>query len=63
VKILERKAALLGLDQPQKLDVIQLQAQQTPDSFDRIYEAIYRVARGHSPPNGNGSDPAADDDR
>jgi len=28
VKILERKAALLGLDTPQKLDIVQVQAQE-----------------------------------
>jgi len=50
VKILERKAALLGLDQPQKLDVIQVQAQEAPSSFDRIREAIYSVARGQPGP-------------
>jgi hypothetical protein len=55
VKILERTAALLGLDQPQKLDVIQVQAQERPSSFDRVYEAIMRVARPGQP-NGNGSD-------
>jgi len=36
VKILERKATLLGLDQPLKLDVISVQAEQEPSSFDRI---------------------------
>src|SRR5262245_30075939 len=45
VKILERKAALLGLDQPTKLDVISITPKQTPDSVDRIREAIERVAR------------------
>jgi hypothetical protein len=61
VKILERRALLLGLDSPQKLDVIQVQAQETPNEFDKIYDAIMRVARGHPAPNGNGSDPAAGD--
>src|SRR5262249_16253577 len=49
VKILERKAALLGLDSPQKLDIVQVQMQQTPHEFDQVYDAIMRVARG---PNG-----------
>src|SRR5215467_6288050 len=40
VKILERKAALLGLDSPQKRDVVQVQAQQQPSSFEKIHEAI-----------------------
>ena len=64
VKILERKAALLGLDQPQKLDVIQVQAQEQPSDFDRVYETIMRCARGPDwkrPSDGNGSDPAAGD--
>jgi hypothetical protein len=61
VKILERRALLLGLDSPQKLDVISVQAQQAPSSFDRIHAAIMAVARGHSAPNGNGSDPAGGD--
>ena len=60
VKILERKAALLGLDQPTKLDVVQVQAQEQPSDFDKVYEAIMRCARGPDwKPNGNGSDPAA----
>jgi hypothetical protein len=61
VKILERKAALLGLDQPTKLDVVQVQTQQTPHEFDQVYDAIMRVARGPSAPNSNGSDPVAGD--
>jgi hypothetical protein len=44
VKILERKAALLGLDSPQKLDIVQVQAQEQPSSFDKIRDAIMRVA-------------------
>lgn len=46
VKILERRALMLGLDSPQKLDIVQLQAQQTPSRHDRIREAIFRMARG-----------------
>ena len=61
VKILERRATLLGLDSPQRLDVVQLQTQEAPSSFDKIHAAIMAVARGHSGPNGNGSDPAAGD--
>jgi hypothetical protein len=45
VKILERKAALLGLDQPQKLDVVAVQAAEEPSSHDVIRAAILRVAR------------------
>ena len=49
VKILERKSALLGLDQPTKLDVVQVHVEKRPDSFDKIREAIWRVARGDQP--------------
>jgi len=54
----------LGLDQPTKLDVVQVQAQVAPSRFDRIHEAILRVARPErfQQSNGNGSDPAAGDD-
>jgi hypothetical protein len=49
VKILERKAALLGLDSAQKLDIVQVQAQEQPSSFDKIRDAIMRVAE-QAPP-------------
>ena len=61
VKILERKAALLGLDQPTKLDVVQVHSQQQPHEFDKIYDAVMRLKYGDQRPSaGNGSDdPAA----
>jgi hypothetical protein len=43
VKILERKAALLGLDSPQKVDIVQLQTQKQPSQHERITEAINRL--------------------
>src|SRR5262245_44989952 len=46
VKILERKAAILGTDAAQKLDIVQVQAQKEPSQHDRIKDAIMRVARG-----------------
>jgi hypothetical protein len=49
VKILERRALLLGLDSPQKLDIVQVQAQEQPSSFDKIRDAIMRVAE-RAPP-------------
>jgi DNA-directed RNA polymerase specialized sigma24 family protein len=49
VKILERKAALLGLDSPQKLDIVQLQAQKEPTDHERIRDAIMRVANSAPP--------------
>jgi hypothetical protein len=57
VKILERKAALLGLDQPTKLDVVQITAAPAQSSVDRIFEAIQRVANGtvNGAGNGNGA--------
>ena len=67
VKILERKAAILGTDAAQKLDIVQVQAQKEPSQHDKIKDAIMRVARGPNwqelvdeklndlPTNGNGS--------
>jgi hypothetical protein len=52
----------VGLDSPQKLDVVQVQAREAPSSHERIREAILRVAREGRRSNGNGSDPAAGDD-
>jgi len=49
VKIMERKSALLGLDQPVKLDVISVQAQQAPSSYDRIKRAIEGLVEQASP--------------
>ena len=63
VKILERKAALLGLDTPQKLDIVQVQAQEEPQGHDKIFEMIMRIKHGPNwqPGNGNGSGSAAGD--
>jgi len=49
VKILERKAALLGLDSPQKLDVVQIQASEQPSSFDQMKEVIWRIGHPDRP--------------
>ena len=62
VKILDRKAALLGLDSAQKLDIIQVTTQQQPHEFDKIYDAVMRLKYGDQrpPSDDNGSDdPAA----
>jgi hypothetical protein len=40
VKILERRALLLGLDSPQKLDIVQVQAEQQPSSHEKIRRTI-----------------------
>ena len=53
VKILERKAALLGLDQPVKLDVVSVQPQEGPQGFDRALEVVMRLKHGPDwQPNG-----------
>lgn len=59
VKILERKSALLGLDSPHKVDIVQLQAQRTPSNHEKIKAAVMRLKYG---PNWepNGSDCAVD---
>jgi len=49
VKILERKAALLGLDSPQKLDVVQVQAKAEPTRHQRIHDAIMQVVNSAPP--------------
>ena len=43
VKILERKATMLGLDSPQKLDIVQLQAAKEPTQHEKITAAIMRL--------------------
>jgi len=49
VKIMERKAAMLGLDSPQKLDVIQVQAKDAPSSHERIKAAIMQMVEREQP--------------
>jgi hypothetical protein len=44
-KLLERRALLLGLDSPTRVDVVRLQVAEQPRSFDRIREAVFAVAR------------------
>src|SRR5215831_932516 len=62
VKILERKAALLGLDKPTKLDIVTVQAQEGPSSFERIHEMILRIGREGREGNGDGVGEPPDDD-
>ena len=57
VKILERKAALLGLDAPTKLDIVEVQTQQGAQGHERLYEMIMRIGRQK---DGNGADSAVD---
>src|SRR5262249_4756862 len=51
VKILERRALLLGLDQPtqSRVDVYQVEAQQAPSSYDTIHAAIMGLVEQASP--------------
>ena len=49
VKIMERKAAMLGLDSPQQLDIVQVQAQKEPTEHDRIEEVIMNLVNQQPP--------------
>ena len=49
VKILERRALLLGLDSPQKLDIIQVQAKDAPTQHERIKQAILSMVEREQP--------------
>jgi hypothetical protein len=62
VKILERRALLLGLDSPTRVDIVQMQVEQTPPRHERIREAIMRLTGrdGQQPTDGNVS-PLDDD--
>jgi division protein CdvB (Snf7/Vps24/ESCRT-III family) len=37
---MERKSAMLGLDSPQQLDIVQVQAQKEPSQHDKIAKVI-----------------------
>jgi hypothetical protein len=60
VKILERRALLLGLDSPVRIDVTQVQAQQQPTRHERIKAALMSLKYGPDwqPPDANGGDSA-----
>ena len=58
VKILERRSLLLGLDSPQKLDIVQVEAQQAPTRHDRIKAVLMNLKYG---PNGRDGDAGAVD--
>jgi hypothetical protein len=61
VKILERRALLLGLDSPTRIDVVQLQTQQAPTQYEKIRDALFSLKYGPNgkpgaaPPSGGGS--------
>ena len=44
-----RKAALLGLDSPQKVDVVRVQAVKEPSRHEKIREAIKRITDQQPP--------------
>ena len=59
VRILERRALLLGLDSPQKLDIVQVQAEKQPTQHDRLRAAIMNMRIGPSGgPNGDDTAPS-----
>jgi hypothetical protein len=60
VKILERRALLLGLDSPVRIDVTQVELQQAPTRHERIKAALMRLKYGPDwqPPDANGGDSA-----
>jgi hypothetical protein len=62
VKILERKAALLGLDQPTKLDVVQMQAQEEVSSHEQVKQAIGPDWRPNGPSGAVDTLSSPDDD-
>jgi hypothetical protein len=53
-----RRALLLGLDSPQKLDIVQVQAQEAPRRHERIKAALMSLKYG---PNGRNGDAGAVD--
>jgi len=61
VKILERKSAMLGLDSPQKLDIIQVQAQETTPRHEKIRHVIMNLCIGDGQQNNGNGQPLADD--
>src|SRR5262249_13313322 len=68
VKILERRALLLGLDHPvqARVDVYAVEQQQKPSSYDRIVTTLMRLKHGEDwtppPDDGNGAAPPPADD-
>ena len=51
IRIWERKHELLGCNSPSKIEIVQAPPE-APDSFDRIYAAIKKVARHGQSANG-----------
>jgi len=61
VKILERRALLLGLDSPTRVDIVQMQAEQQVPRHEKIRQVIMNLRIGDGQPN-NGNGPPLDDD-
>jgi hypothetical protein len=62
VKILERRALLLGLDSPTRVDIVQMQAEQQVPRHEKIRQVIMnlRIGDGQQPKDGNGQQPSGD---
>jgi len=60
VKILERRALLLGLDQPvqSRVDVYQIPSPTSPSSYQKITDALMSLKYGSSGPNGGAAAPS-----
>jgi len=62
VKILERRALLLGLDSPTRVDIVQMQVEERPSRHEKIREVIMRLTQGpdRQPNDGDGQQPNGD---
>jgi hypothetical protein len=61
VKILERRALLLGLDSPTRVDIVQMQAAQQVPRHEKIRQVIMNLRTSVQLPNdGNGQQPSGD---
>jgi len=66
VKILERRALLLGLDSPVRIDVTQVELQNAPSRHERIKAALFSLKYGpnsdagavDAPSDSNGTEPS-----
>jgi len=63
VKILERRALLLGLDSPTRVDIVQMQAEQQVPRHEKIRQVIMnlRIGDGQQSSDGNGQQPNGGD--
>jgi hypothetical protein len=61
VKILERRALLLGLDSPTRVDIVQMQAEQQVPRHEKIRQVIMNLRIGDGQPNNGNGQPLDDD--